>query len=407
MENTEATSAPQTESPQVTVVSQEEVNAPEVAVPAQTNTSEPIEVAAPAPTNTSEPETSNTAESGKEEASEESKEKWYDVGKFVMTPCGLGLITSPVDDNSVMVIMLTEGSETKKSMMVNGNFSIDSLEKAEVDETSSVAALLKCIWCNSLGQELFAQHHQSQAMAVFNQAIKFALDGKTEGYEEIISEMIVSSYFYMYLSSVMLKDEKTCSQIAQFMYELHPTHEMTIFCLAQQLIQQQQLSSAAQVIQSGLASNPESELLHGLLQNVLDTQLRTFRVAESSVEATKSQAASTASTASTASSSLGGMGQLGKAGSAGLGMASTPAAAAEAAAAAPKPSASAAPKPSSGAGMGMPGLGGLGGMGGIPGMGAESQEEEEDDGDVSNAIFWTVMIGAGAVAAMLLRKWRH
>ena len=55
----------------------------------------------------------------------------------------------------------------------------------------------------------------------------------------------------------------------------------------------------------------------------------------------------------------------------------------------------------------MPGLGGLGGMGGIPGMGAESQEEEEDDGDVSNAIFWTVMIGAGAVAAMLLRKWRH
>ena len=118
MENTETTSAPQTESPQVTVVSQEEVNgrisvlslglAPEVAVPAQTNTSEPIEVAAPAPTNTSEPETSNTAESGKEEASEESKEKWYDVGKFVMTPCGLGLITSPVDDNSVMVIMLTE-----------------------------------------------------------------------------------------------------------------------------------------------------------------------------------------------------------------------------------------------------------------------------------------------------------
>lgn len=35
-------------------------------------------------------------------------------------------------------------------MMVNGNFSIDSLEKAEVDETSSVAALLKCIWCNSV-----------------------------------------------------------------------------------------------------------------------------------------------------------------------------------------------------------------------------------------------------------------
>ena len=57
--------------------------------------------------------------------------------------------------------------------------------------------------------------------------------------------------------------------------------------------------------------------------------------------------------------------------------------------------------------MGMPGLGGLGGMGGIPGMGAESQEEEDDDGDVSNAIFWTEMIGAGAVAAILLRKWRH
>ena len=43
----------------------------------------------------------------------------------------------------------------------------------------------------------------------------------------------------------------------------------------------------------------------------------------------------------------------------------------------------------------------------MPGMEAGSQEEEEDDEDVSNAIFWTVMIGVGAVAAMLLRKWRH
>ena len=97
MEITETTSAPNTETPQVTVVSQEEVNgrtsvlslglAPEVAIPAQTNSS---------------------AESGKEAASEESKEKWYDIMKFVMTPCGLGIVTAPVDDHSVLVLMLTE-----------------------------------------------------------------------------------------------------------------------------------------------------------------------------------------------------------------------------------------------------------------------------------------------------------
>lgn len=149
MEITETTSAPNTETPQVTVVSQEEVNgrtsvlslglAPEVAIPAQTNSSEP--------------ETSTTAESGKEAASEESKEKWYDIMKFVMTPCGLGIVTAPVDDHSVLVLMLTEyysfihfnwrGSKNKKSFVVNGTFSIDSLEKAEVDEKSGVAALLK------------------------------------------------------------------------------------------------------------------------------------------------------------------------------------------------------------------------------------------------------------------------
>ena len=104
MEIAEQASAPETENPQVTAVSQEEVNgrtrvfllglAPEVAVPAQTNSSEP--------------ETSSAAEPAKEAASEQAEDKWYDMGIIVMTPCGLGLVTSAVNDHSVLVIMLTE-----------------------------------------------------------------------------------------------------------------------------------------------------------------------------------------------------------------------------------------------------------------------------------------------------------
>lgn len=53
------------------------------------------------------------------------------------------------------------------------------------------------------------------------------------------------------------------------------SNEKTIYCLAQELIKKQQLSNAAQLIQSGLAENPESEILRNLFQSVLTTQLGT------------------------------------------------------------------------------------------------------------------------------------
>ena len=53
------------------------------------------------------------------------------------------------------------------------------------------------------------------------------------------------------------------------------SNEKTIYCLAQERIKKQQLSNAAQLIQSGLAENPESEILRNLFQSVLTTQLGT------------------------------------------------------------------------------------------------------------------------------------
>lgn len=53
------------------------------------------------------------------------------------------------------------------------------------------------------------------------------------------------------------------------------SNEKTIYCLAQELIRKQQLSGAAQLIQSALVENPESEILRNLFQKVLATQLGT------------------------------------------------------------------------------------------------------------------------------------
>lgn len=58
------------------------------------------------------------------------------------------------------------------------------------------------------------------------------------------------------------------------------SNEKTIFCLAQELIKKEQLSNAAQLIQSGLAENPDSEILRNLFQSVLATQLGTRRFIE-------------------------------------------------------------------------------------------------------------------------------
>lgn len=104
MDITENSGASVTENPQVTVVSQEEVNgefsvytlglAPEVAVPAQTTSSEP--------------DASGSADTSKEVVENTPEENFYSLGKLVMTPCGIGLVTSVVVDNKVSVMLLTE-----------------------------------------------------------------------------------------------------------------------------------------------------------------------------------------------------------------------------------------------------------------------------------------------------------
>lgn len=53
------------------------------------------------------------------------------------------------------------------------------------------------------------------------------------------------------------------------------SNEKTIYCLAQESIKKQQLSNAAQFIQSGLVENPDSEILRNLFQSVLATQFGT------------------------------------------------------------------------------------------------------------------------------------
>lgn len=58
------------------------------------------------------------------------------------------------------------------------------------------------------------------------------------------------------------------------------SNEKTIYCQAQELIKKQQLSNAAQFIQSGLVENPESEILRNLFQSVLATQFGTRRFIE-------------------------------------------------------------------------------------------------------------------------------